>query len=477
MGAALPLFFSLIIIPVYLSIIGEARYGVMAIAWLLLGYFGAFDLGLGRATAQKIAALGNNQAQKVADTFWTALFLNGSLGLLGGIIIWPVAIYLFENVLNVSPTMKTEVSGALPWLILAVPITTVSGVLTGALQGREKFIELNVVSAVGAVLAQVSPLIVAWLHGPDLAWLLPAVILSRLVTLVVLGTRCRSHMLAGYKPKFSRLLATKLLRFGGWITVSSIIGPLMVVLDKFFIAAIIGPKEVAIYTIPYQLAERTTIVAGSLASALFPRFAIATDIERRKLSEEATRSLAAIITPIMVVGVVLVEPFLSLWISPDFATQAAIPAQILLLGFWINGFAHVPYAQLQAANRPHVTALLHMVELLPYLFILYVGLKYFGLVGTAFAFSLRTLVDAILLSWFAGTLQKSATILVVPAFLILCGFLSALLFADQIAILLIIATILLFCALAWSWYNIPPEVRRYIYHPLQVILFKGSHRE
>ena len=129
-GSLLPLGLSLVTIPVYIGLIGEARYGVLAIAWLLLGYFGLFDLGLGRATAQRIAALGETSPAESATTFWTALGLNTSLGILGGLIIWPVANYFFGNFFSVDDALRPELSAAIPWLVLAVPLATLSGVLS-----------------------------------------------------------------------------------------------------------------------------------------------------------------------------------------------------------------------------------------------------------------------------------------------------------------------------------------------------------
>lgn len=431
LGAVLPLGLSLFTIPLYISLIGEARYGVLAIAWLLLGYFGLFDLGLGRATAQRIASLGNSSPEQLATTFWTALTMNVSLGVIGGLLIWPVAVYFFGHVFKVDPALRSELSAAIPWLVLAVPLATLSGVLTGALEGRSKFLELNLISVSSSALIQLFPLTVALLHGPDLVWLLPAVILGRLLTLSALFARCRVHVFHGFSIKVSLDLAKSLLQFGGWVTVSSLISPMMVIMDRFVIGAALGAKAVAYYTVPFQLAERSTVIAGALATALFPRLAEATIDEARRLALTAVRSLAVIMTPAILLCVLFVKPFMQWWLTPDFAKQAGLTAQILLLGFWINSFARIPYAQLQAAGRPNVVAKCHLVELMPYLALLYLGLHYWGLPGAATAFSVRTFSDCILLFWFAGNLKTFLRVIYAPAVILFISLAVEINFRDS----------------------------------------------
>lgn len=422
LGAIIPLGVALVTIPIYLGLIGEARYGVLAIAWLLLGYFGLFDLGLGRATAQRIAALRDGTAAERAQTFWTALALNVGLGGMGGLLIWPVAAYFFGQVFKVDEALRPEMQGAVPWLILAVPMATLSGVLNGALQGRERFLELNLISVSSTLLFQLLPLAVARFWGADLAVLLPAALCARLFTLLMLFVRCRRHIFQGHPVTFARAQACSLLRFGGWVTVTAFVSPMMVILDRFIIGAIVGAEAVAFYTVPFQLSDRSTLLSSALTSALFPRFAAVAPEERRRLAYTGLRVLAVVMSPEIAVGILLMEPFLAWWVTPAFAEQSAPVGQVLLLGFWINSFARIAFAQLQAQGNPNQVARCHLAEVLPYFALLFLGLHYFGLVGAAAAFSLRALADFALLAGLAGMLPLTLRLLWVPALLLALAF-------------------------------------------------------
>lgn len=469
LGSVIPLVVSLVTIPIYIRLIGEARYGVLAIAWLLLGYFGLFDLGLGRATAQRIAAQRDATASERAETFWTALTMNVGLGIVGGLLIWPIASYFFGNVFKVEDALRPEMQAAVPWLILAVPMATLSGVLSGALQGRERFLELNLISVAGTVLFQLLPLAAAMHWGANLSTLLPAALFARMLSLLILFERCGRHVFFGHAVVFVRAQAGRLLRFGGWVTVTSFIGPMMVILDRFIIGAMLGAKAVTYYTVPFNLGANTTTISGALSSALFPRFAAATLKDEQKLAYDGLRTLVVVMTPLIVVGILVMEPFLSWWIAPAFAEQSAPVGQLILVGFWANGFAMIPYAQLQARGRPDLVAKCHLGEVLPYFGLLYLGLSAFGMIGAAAAFSLRVLVDFALLAGFAGILRLSLRSLRTPALMLGAAFFIATQRSLDQPVWLALGAANVLIALTWAWRQAPAILRDFALARVQPI--------
>lgn len=459
LGSFLPLLVSLVTIPIYIGLIGESRYGVLAIVWLLLGYFGIFDLGLGRATAQKISALRDAPAKERAQLFWTALSMNVGLGIVGGLLIWPFAIYFFQSLFKIEVFLQTEIQHAIPWLILAVPMAIVSGTLSGALQGRERFFELNLISISGTALFQLLPLAVAQFYSIDLNILLPVIIFTRLLTMLALFERCKRHIIFNYSPYFSKTQARQLLHFGGWVTVTSFVSPMMVILDRFIIGAIMGAKAVTYYTVPFQLAERTRMIPGALTSALFPRLSAASREQEKLLADESMTVLVVIMTPIILACILFIEPFLTWWVGSEFADKSTLIGQIMLMGFWVNGLASIPYAQLQARGKPALVAKCHLFELIPYLLLLYFGLNQFGLPGAAVAFALRGFVDFVLLAALAGGLWQALRLFIIPALLFTVAVFLG--FQESIASMhwWAYVSVIILISLVWAGWKAPDSIK------------------
>jgi O-antigen/teichoic acid export membrane protein len=455
-GSASALAISMLCIPVLIREIGEIRFGILSLATLLLGYLGLFDFGLSRATAQRMAQISDGDKAEQSNVFWTALTTNLIIGILGGILTIPIIYYVISNIHIAEESIRVEALDSLVWISLSVPMATMTGVLTGALEGRGKFLHTNAVSVVNIAMLQTLPIIVAVFNGPDLRFILPSILLAKAVSLLMLFIVCRNIIYKNHQFEFSRERAIKLLKYGGWITTSSVISPMMVVTDRFLIGATIGAREVTQYTIPFQLAERMAVIPGALSAAMFPKFANTNEDESKIYADRAIRVLSIVMTPLAILMIILIQPFLNLWIGRELAEASGGLSIILIMGYWINGFARVSLARLQASGRPDIAAKCHMVEVLPYLVALYFLLKHYGIMGAAIAFAFRTFADSLLLFWYAGILHEAFKILHVPALII--ALTASLVYAENSITIVNHKYIFLIFSISVTWMAI--EIRK-----------------
>ncbi len=398
------MFISLITVPVYLRFIGEARYGVLVLVWLFLGYFEFFDFGVGKATANQMARLRDSPTSAREAAFWTGALINGILGLLGGLVLLVAGHYglkiFFAH--KLSTALQEEIRDALPWLAIAVPVGTVSAVGVAALEARERFLTLNTMQVLVTASVQLLPLLVAWRRGPALEGLIAATVICRIGANIPLFLACRRYVPLQARPCFRTSLAGPLFRYGRWVTITGVIGPILVSVDRFVIGSQSGLSAVTYYTVPYNFVTKFQILPASLVRTLFPRFSMLAREECVPVAKQAVSSLAAITLPMMVTAVIAMKPFLRVWIGARFAETAAPVGEILSMGVWINNLAWVPVVLLQGQGRPSAPAKLHALELIPFIAILWIGVAWAGVVGAASVWVLRVSIDALLMFWVSG---------------------------------------------------------------------------
>ncbi len=424
-GAIAPILLMLVTVPLYLRALGEVRYGILAIVWLLTGYFNFFDFGLGRATAFAIARHKGASDDVRAKTFWTALIVNSLFGLIGAAILLALAGPLFLHVFNTPPEVRAELMPVLPWLALSVPLLTLEGVFTGALTGRERFLLLNMRTTIGTAITQILPLFFVWYLAPTLTVAIPATLFARAISVALLAAIAFRAVPAGIRPNYGgHALARELLGYGGWVSLASALNPIIANLDRFLIAAFMPASAIAFYTVPFQLVTRGVVFSNALATALFPRLARMEPEEARRLAERAVRANAALMTVLCVAGILIMQPFLSLWINQGFAEKAALVGQLIALSLWLNAIALVPFNLLQAQGRPRATTTIMMIQTVPFVALAVPGILWWGIAGAALARNFRSVVDVAMLTHRTGLLRSTTRLAVFP-FALMIGSIAA----------------------------------------------------
>ncbi len=422
-GALAPMLIAILTVPPYLRVIGLERYGVMSLFWVVLTYFGLFDLGLGRAVSQRLASLGDTPGGKAAGSaiVWSGLIISAAMGLAGAALLVPVASLVIDRFDANAGTLSDEIRASIPLLAATLPVALLQGIAAGALTGRERFGAVNLAEGASNIMTVAAPLVVAMLIGPALSHLIATVLVVRTLATGTLLVRMVRIVPLGRPVRPDRSSALGLISFGGWITVDGLVGTAIALWDRFVIGAMLGAAAVSIYAIPSTLVMRLLIVPGALGRAFFPRLARMTEGAAQDLTADGVFAVSLILAPAIVGMITLIGPFLMIWIGPALAVQSAPIANLLLPAIYANGLASMLLTLIQARNRPATLAWLHIAEAAPYALLLFVAIRWRGVEGAAFAWSLRTMLDAVALAFLSRLPMRTIAALVLPTGLVIAS--------------------------------------------------------
>ncbi len=465
-GVGAPLLVAFFCVPPLIRGLGTDRFGVLTLAWVVVGYAGLFDFGIGRALTHVVARkLGGGEDHEVPALVWTSLLLMLLLGMVGAGVVLLVSPWLAQHGLNIPAALQAETLQSFRLLGLSLPFVITTAGLRGLLEAHQRFGLINALRIPMGVFTFAGPLLVL----PFSKSVFPVVAVlvgSRLIAWVAHLLLCLRVM-----PELRQRIAWQshaagpLLRFGGWMTVSNIVGPLMVTLDRFLIGALVSMTAVAYYATPYEVVTKFWLLPGALMGVMFPAFSasFAQDRDRTALLfARSVKSLLLVLFPIMLCTVALAQDGLKLWLGPEFAQNSFRVLQWLAVGVFINSLAHVPFALLQGVGRPDLTAKLHLIELPVYLGLLWWLIGTRGIEGAAIAWTARVTADALILFALArrflpgkGPIRLRTVLLPVGALLTLV--LAALVQGPIVKGLFLLGTILGFVLVTWFRILTPEE--------------------
>lgn len=457
-GIGLPLLVGVAVVPALIGALGTERFGLLSMIWMVVGYFSLFDFGIGRALT-KLAAdhVGLGQQEKIPSLAWTALTLITSAGALVGAAFIMLA-PLMAQTLNIAPSLLLETTSALRWIGLAIPLVLIATALTGLLDAFQRFAWINLVRIPLGIFTFIGPL-AATHFSQSLEVVTGVLVAGRILALLALGVMCGRVMPGLYAGRtFRGSLLRPLVRFGSWLTISNVVGPVMVYFDRFFIAAILGGTAVAYYTVPYDVLTRLFFVATAVMQVLFPAFTVALKQNRaraRELFVQGAEMILVAMIPISAAVLLIAPELLEAWVGQEFSAASTTTARLLAVGVLINSVTWVPFTFVQSSGRVDLTAKIHLAELPFYLTALWMATSAFGIEGAAAVWLGRIVVDTAIFYSVIAAMEKElrAPIMVHLAIMViaLTGMSLGVLWLESFfARLVLLSFVLIVCAcLAW----------------------------
>ena len=416
----LPLIAGLVLFPKIISAYGLEIFGLITLAWAFIGYFTLFDLGLSRALTQQVSEFiaKNKSSADIAQLIRTGFISMWLLGMIGGLILWLCSSWVLNTFLSIPAALETDSLRAFALLALSIPLVVHTAALRAILEALHLFKSASIIRAI---------LGVGSFLGVYLAAFVSPTLTSAVISLII--TRAIIWLLHIYAVHHSKILSIKtsrfnlgqfksLLHFGGWMTISNVISPMMVYMDRFVIASILGVAITGYYVAPYEVMIKLLVIPAAIAGVLFPLFSQEWQKDPTRsahLLKQGFLSVLLMLFPLAVLLSFFAQEWLSVWLTPEFALQARLVVVWLAIGAIINGVAQILFAKVQGAGRSDWTAKLHLAEVLPYLGLLYVSLYWWGIAGAAFAWCARVTVDLLGLVIFTKKINPPALQMLSPA--------------------------------------------------------------
>jgi O-antigen/teichoic acid export membrane protein len=404
-GTGAPLLVAFVSLPILITRIGKDRFGVLILAWALIGYASLFDLGLGRALTKLVSErIGTRREDEIPPLFWTTQAAMALLATAGASLAACCSPWLVHRVLKIPTEIQAESLHAFYALAFSMPFVISTAGLRGFLEAQQRFKLINLLRVPMGIFTFLGPLM-ALPFSSSIFYIVVVLVSGRLVGWGL-------HLLFCFRvmPALSTEIEVRpadlrqLFRLGGWMTVSNVVGPLMLYMDRFVIGGVISATAVTYYATPFEVVTKLLIISNAVSAVMFPAFSQSSvqDIHRSSILYRRTLGYTLVVLAPLTLGLMFgARVGLTFWLGQDFAAHSFRVAQYLLVGTFALGMGALPFAFVQGLGRPDIPAILNLVEIPFYAGVLYYLLQHFGVAGAAAAWMARSVIDTILLLFFS----------------------------------------------------------------------------
>ncbi|NVN11122.1 flippase [Nguyenibacter vanlangensis] len=399
LGRVGPIGVALLVTPRLITHLGLARWGVMTIALTLVGTFGIFDFGLGRALTRAVAErVTEGRHQESADLTMTGILTLSVLGIIGGLVAALGVVAWVQHGLKIPDSLRPETTWAMWVLCATAPLVMANAAMWGVISAYQAFRAANLINIPISIGYYVAPLLILLVWN-SLVGVMITLALCRVAMTIAYAWLCLRVMpqLRTARPAIS--LLRPLFRIGGWMTVSNLMFPILSYMDRFMIASVISSAATSYYTTPFDVVARLSLITNAVTGTAFPAMASLWRHDSAgtiQLYRTSVLTVAALLFPFCLVSTLFGREILAMWVGGDFPEHSTMIMKFLSIGVFFFGVDGVAAGFLDGIGRPDFNAVLSVIEFAVYAPLLLLLLHLFGVDGAAIAWAGRSLLDCVI---------------------------------------------------------------------------------
>ncbi len=393
---AFPVLLGLVFIPLNIKLIGDRLWGLYSLSVAVLFLFLYFNIGINPSINKKLSSIisRNNkylEHELLSNGFYFNLFSTFILSILM-FLIAPV----FATITTKNSSLTYETIQLFQSAIIAGGLSLLISFFRNVYEAKQKFFLVSSLRSIISSVMIVAPTLGFWLGLDIIASFHIVLFMYVVVFCIYFIIYLKEYPFPEFKL-LKRSIFKELILFGIWVTGLSLIHPIFLYLDRFFISYSIGLELVSFYTTPYDLVSKMTLVSGSLTTAFFSGVSYwhaKKDIKSLQESFRKTFSFVFYSLSVVALLLALIAPdFLRFWINEEYMLASTSVFRILVLSYFFLSLYMVLLRFAYGLGLPKFPFLLSVFQLPPYVLLLVLLTKSYGLEGAACSLLIKSVAD------------------------------------------------------------------------------------
>jgi len=432
---------SFFLTPYILSHLGVEYFGIWSIVWVLTGYLGLLDLGLGTSFVRYTSlyyARGEKENLRKMMNSGLFFYMVVNTFLLAAVLIFSKPIIHF---FNLPAEFKEKAALAMLLGVVSLGLSNLFNVFNSILYGLQR---LDLSFKIGVLVS--IPLVIGTIFvlesGYGLIGLMYNYIFASLFLLLAGGIA--TYWILGEIWKIGLIyirvsMLKKLFRFGLTLQLSQLSQMVSFHYDKMLISHFLGVAQVTYYEIGSKLTLMMRSLPAFMTSAITPA---ASEMEIKRgldkvweLYSRGTKYLLIAGIPLFLFITLEAREVIFIWIGKDYQLSTNV-VRILSLGFFLNFICSMASSVTWGIGKVDLELKRGFLTIALNLILSLVLIMKFGFIGAAIGTSFSLLIGSLYFLWlFKDSFKKSSGEILLP-FLkpIIAGFVSAgvLFFAEKV---------------------------------------------